>query len=164
MCDGRAVSRSTYSALYGVIGTTYGAGDGSTTFNVPDARGRVLAAADNMGTGSAGRLFNWSLGVAGGESTHALSGAENGTHNHGDYGHSHADAGHNHGVSGNSATAGGSGAALGVGWSFGPISATGVGNANIQTSYANISYSGSGSPHNNVQPTMTAYVFIYAGV
>lgn len=38
ICDGRAVSRSTYSALYGVIGTTYGAGDGSTTFNLPDFR------------------------------------------------------------------------------------------------------------------------------
>jgi microcystin-dependent protein len=41
-CDGSAVSRSTYSDLYGVIGTTYGAGDGSTTFNLPDLRGRVV--------------------------------------------------------------------------------------------------------------------------
>src|SRR5215469_16888224 len=36
MCDGSAVSRTTYSALYAVIGTAYGAGDGSTTFNLPD--------------------------------------------------------------------------------------------------------------------------------
>lgn len=41
-CDGAAVSRETYSALYAVIGTTYGAGDGSTTFNVPDYRETVL--------------------------------------------------------------------------------------------------------------------------
>lgn len=41
ICDGTAVSRSTYTALFGLIGTTYGSGDGSTTFNVPDLRGRV---------------------------------------------------------------------------------------------------------------------------
>lgn len=41
LCDGTAVSRTTYAALFGVIGTSYGAGDGSTTFNLPDARGRV---------------------------------------------------------------------------------------------------------------------------
>jgi microcystin-dependent protein len=42
-CDGTAVSRTTYATLYGVIGTLYGSGDGSTTFNVPDTRGRVFA-------------------------------------------------------------------------------------------------------------------------
>jgi|SRR5215471_6059715 len=42
LCDGTAVSRSTYSALFGVIGTVFGAGDGSTTFNLPDCRGRML--------------------------------------------------------------------------------------------------------------------------
>ena len=41
VCDGQAVSRSTYSDLFSVIGTEYGTGDGSTTFNVPDLRGRV---------------------------------------------------------------------------------------------------------------------------
>ena len=35
-CDGRAVSRTTYATLFAAIGTTYGAGDGSTTFNLPD--------------------------------------------------------------------------------------------------------------------------------
>lgn len=39
-CDGAAISRSTYAALFTAIGTAYGAGDGSTTFNVPDLRGR----------------------------------------------------------------------------------------------------------------------------
>lgn len=42
LCDGAAVSRSTYSLLYAVIGTTFGVGDGSTTFNVPDLRGSVV--------------------------------------------------------------------------------------------------------------------------
>lgn len=41
LCDGSAVSRTTYAALFALIGTTYGVGDGSTTFNLPDLRGRV---------------------------------------------------------------------------------------------------------------------------
>ena len=41
LCDGRAVSRTTYKELFAVIGTTYGSGDGKTTFNLPDKRGRV---------------------------------------------------------------------------------------------------------------------------
>jgi microcystin-dependent protein len=43
ICDGAAISRATYSTLFGVIQTVYGAGDGSTTFNLPDLRGRVVA-------------------------------------------------------------------------------------------------------------------------
>lgn len=46
MCDGSAVSRTTYSALYAVIGNAFGSGDGSTTFNVPDFRGRFLRGVD----------------------------------------------------------------------------------------------------------------------
>jgi microcystin-dependent protein len=42
LSDGSAVSRTTYATLFAVVGTTYGAGDGSTTFNLPDLRGRVL--------------------------------------------------------------------------------------------------------------------------
>jgi microcystin-dependent protein len=42
LCDGSAVSRTTYAALFGILGTTWGTGDGSTTFNLPDCRGRVL--------------------------------------------------------------------------------------------------------------------------
>lgn len=41
-CDGAAVSRTTYKSLFDVIGTTYGAGDGSTTFNVPNTRDRFI--------------------------------------------------------------------------------------------------------------------------
>lgn len=56
LCNGQAVSRATYAALFAVIGTSYGAGDGSTTFNVPDVRGRVIAGSDSMGTSAASRL------------------------------------------------------------------------------------------------------------
>lgn len=45
LCDGSAVSRSTYSALFAIIGTSYGAGNGSTTFNLPDTRGRTMIGA-----------------------------------------------------------------------------------------------------------------------
>jgi len=49
---GQAISRSTYSTLFSLISTTFGVGDGSTTFNLPDLRGRVTASPDNMGGGS----------------------------------------------------------------------------------------------------------------
>lgn len=55
MCDGSAVSRTEYAALFAVIGTTYGVGDGSTTFNLPDMRGEFLRGLDNMGTAAGAR-------------------------------------------------------------------------------------------------------------
>lgn len=42
LCDGSAVSRTTYAALFAIFSTTFGSGDGSTTFNLPDTRGRVI--------------------------------------------------------------------------------------------------------------------------
>jgi len=56
LCHGQAVSRSAYPGLFDVIGTTFGAGDGSTTFNTPDLRGRAVAGKDNMGGTAANRL------------------------------------------------------------------------------------------------------------
>jgi microcystin-dependent protein len=79
LCDGSAVSRTTYAALFAVIGTTFGAGDGSTTFNLPDLRGRAIVALDNLGGTSANRITGaWadSLGGAGGAETHTLVNAE----------------------------------------------------------------------------------------
>jgi len=74
MCDGSAVSRTTYSSLFSVIGTTYGNGDGSTTFNLPDLRGRVPVG-KNAGTFS-------SLGSTGGEETHTMTVNEMPAHKH----------------------------------------------------------------------------------
>lgn len=51
-CDGQAVSRTTYSALFSVIGTTYGSGNGSTTFNLPDLKGRTIVGVDPSDTSS----------------------------------------------------------------------------------------------------------------
>ena len=57
MSDGSAVSRTVYASLFAAVGSSYGAGDGSTTFNLPDFRGRFARYNDNMGTpaGAAGR-------------------------------------------------------------------------------------------------------------
>jgi len=76
MCDGQAVSRSTYSDLFAVIGTTYGAGNGSSTFNVPNMRGRVPVGAD-----PAQWEFN-PLGREDGFKTHTLKVEELPAHQH----------------------------------------------------------------------------------
>lgn len=68
MCDGSAVSRTTYAPLFAIIGTTYGAGNGSTTFNLPDLRQRFPLGKAASGTGS-------TLGGTGGaiDHTHTIS-------------------------------------------------------------------------------------------
>lgn len=80
LCEGQAVSRTTYAALFAAIGTKYGTGNGTTTFNLPDLRGRVPVGVD----GAAGRLTaNDTIGAAAGEEKHVLSIAEIAVHNHG---------------------------------------------------------------------------------
>jgi microcystin-dependent protein len=91
LCDGSAVSRTTYAALFTAISTTYGAGDGSTTFNLPDTRGRTVVGA-GQGTGLSNRL----VGAVGGEETHQLTIAELASHTHTQNAHTHTDTGHNH--------------------------------------------------------------------
>lgn len=95
LCDGGAVSRSTYSDLFTAIGTTYGIGDGSTTFNVPDLKGRVP-----VGYNSADTSFDI-LGETGGEKTHQLATTEMPTHTHIQDSHNHTQNAHNHGNTGN---------------------------------------------------------------
>lgn len=62
LCFGQAVSRTTNLALFTAIGTTYGSGDGSTTFNLPDARDYALVGKGNMGGSDAGRLTTAQFG------------------------------------------------------------------------------------------------------
>jgi microcystin-dependent protein len=78
LCGGQAVSRATFAALFLVIGTTYGSGDGATTFNVPDLRGRVVAGKDDMVQGSANRLTNQAGGLDG-DILAAVGGSEGAT-------------------------------------------------------------------------------------
>jgi microcystin-dependent protein len=56
-CNGAAISRTTYISLFAAIGTTYGVGDGSTTFNVPDLRGEFIRGWDNGRGVDPGRSF-----------------------------------------------------------------------------------------------------------
>lgn len=82
-CDGRALSRTTYAVLFAAIGTRYGAGDGATTFNLPDARERALIGAGvGLEASRLGEAAPVAPGWAGGEGRHALSLAELPAHAH----------------------------------------------------------------------------------
>lgn len=82
LCYGQAVSRTQKPTdrLFGKIGVTYGTGDGSTTFNLPDLRGRVIAGTDSMGNVSANRITTFDgdvIGNTGGaESVSVTSGSD----------------------------------------------------------------------------------------
>ena len=76
LCDGSAVSRTDYAILFSVIGTTYGVGDGSTTFNLPNLKGKVAVGKDTTQT-----EFDV-LGETGGEKAHTLTIDEIPSHNH----------------------------------------------------------------------------------
>lgn len=96
-CNGQEVSRSTYSTLFTLIGTTYGVGNGSTTFNLPDIAGRVIAGYDAANatsrlTGSpTGGVSASTIGNTGGAQGHVITSAQMATHTHviSDSGHTH---------------------------------------------------------------------------
>lgn len=81
ICDGSEISRTTYSSLFAAIGTIYGAGDNSTTFNIPNISGRVAIGSSVRNT----------IGTTGGEETHTLLTNEMPTHSHTipSHGHTH---------------------------------------------------------------------------
>ena len=129
LCYGQAISRTQYAGLFAVTSTTYGSGDGYTTFNLPDLRGRAIAGIDNMGGTDAGRLSTANTaGTTTGTETITLTSAESGvpahshvntlTNNAVTSGAMSANSTHDHGgVTGNSAFfsatgAGGSGLQL----------------------------------------------------
>ena len=99
LCDGAAVSRTTYAALFAAIGTTWGSGDWSTTFNVPDLQGRAA-----IGVGSGSGLTTRALADKVGAETHQLTEAELAAHQHaagGDHDHGGStdnEGAHTHGV------------------------------------------------------------------
>lgn len=106
ICDGSEVSRTTYAKLFIAIGATYGVGNGSTTFNVPDLRGRFPAGKDDMGGSAANRITNGvagfvgtTLGASGGAQavtpTGSIGGSQSIAHVHTGLSHTHAYA-HNH--------------------------------------------------------------------
>ena len=108
LCYGQAISRTVYSDLFIALSTTYGVGDGSTTFALPDLRGRAIAGMDNMGGTAIGRLTSTvltasnTLGATGGTETHTLTTAQLASHNHTQDSHNHTQNAHGHVVSANS--------------------------------------------------------------
>lgn len=141
LCFGQAVSRTTYAALFDAIGTTFGAGDGSTTFNVPDLRGRVSAGKDNMGGTAASRLTNsgtgnpgidgTTLGAAGGVDRHTLTSNQMPAHSHTTYAQS------NGGITNTGATT--------------YVTSSGNSNTTLSTVTQN---TGASEAHPNTQPTI----------
>ena len=84
-CNGQAVSRSTYSALFAIVSTTYGTGDGASTFNVPDLQNNVAVGKSNnkalASTGGADTVQSTG-NVAGSTANHTLTEAELASHSH----------------------------------------------------------------------------------
>jgi microcystin-dependent protein len=143
LCEGGAISRTTFAALFTLIGTTYGVGDGTTTFNVPDMRGRVPAGFDTTQT-----EFN-ARGKIGGEKTHLLTSAEMPSHTHVQPAHSHNFANGGHGALTDGGAAGGAGYGVLNGAFYGfntaqPAAATATNNN-----------TGGGGAHNVLQPYLT---------
>ena len=161
LCDGTAISRSTYSALFTAIGDSYGVGNGSSTFNLPDYRGRVM-----VGLSSTDADFD-TLGEKYGSKTHTLTSAQMPVHTHIQNAHTHIQNGHNHSAS---YTTDGENDPLGGNHNFCTDyrSNTGAGNkmtignttpTNQNTTPTNQN-AGSGSAHNNVQPSLVSNFII----
>ena len=136
--DGSAVSRTTCAKLFAAVGTTWGAGDGSTTFNLPDFRGRVAAGQDNMGGVAANRITVGNSGITGTTIGAAGGDERRPTHNHGvtDPGHVHTGT-----VVSSVAT-----------WVGTAAAAFGIGNTPSATTGITINNDGLGTAQ-NVQPT-----------
>jgi microcystin-dependent protein len=127
VCDGTAVSRTIYAALYAIIGTTWGAGDGVSTFNVPNLQNRFLVGAGNFGFATLGGATNFTLSIAQLPShTHTIT----------DPGHTHTDF-----AASSTNTAGAAAGAVTTG-----------GMTGSNTTGITINNTGSGSPVNFVPP------------
>jgi len=143
-CDGRSLSRTTYAALFAIIGTSFGSVDGSS-FNIPDCRGRVLGT-----VGGGAGLTNRSLGDSVGAETHTLTTGEMPSHSH---------------------TSNAVGGTLGLVKADGSNTANSVDSSPAEPNlYAapvalSINNAGGGGAHNNMQPTIfIGNVFIYSGL
>lgn len=103
---GQRVSRTDFPLTFAALGTTWGSGDGTTNFNLPDMRGRGAAGVDNMGGAPANRLTSFSIGTA------AVVGVGAGDQASQNHQHSITDAGHSHHINDAASQAGGGAAIL----------------------------------------------------
>lgn len=77
IADGRVLNRSTYALLFSAISTSFGVGDGTTTFNIPDCRGKV-----SIGAGQGSGLTSRVVATTGGEDNHVVTASETPAHSH----------------------------------------------------------------------------------
>lgn len=158
---GQCVSRTQYASLFGIYGTGWGACDGSTTFGIPDLRGRVTAGADDMGGTAAGRLTTLtiaspSLGGTGGSQTFTIGTNQLPGHTHNYSGTTTFNGDHNHNYSYISISpTGGSFGASGVSYTSPSNTGTTTNSGTHQHSYSGTTDNGSGGGQavNNLQPT-----------
>lgn len=165
LCYGQAISRTTYASLFAVIGTTYGSGDGTTTFNLPDCRGRVGVGKDDMGGSAANRITSGVSGING-----ATLGAAGGSQNP-DAGTLSAnsvsvvtDPGHTHTLPAvqPTSTPGVGIAGVGTGYSF-PTGNTGSSTTGITVATTTTVTSTATGTAGNVQPSIIFNKIIYGG-
>jgi microcystin-dependent protein len=155
---GQEIDRTTYATLFAIVGTTYGPGNGSTTFNLPDKTGRVSAMKESSANRLTSSYFGTSgatMGATGGSESHTLITAQLASHSHAntltDPGHSHLS----------NFVLGGSTGGSGTGTAVNSSSATAgyVASSTTGITVTNAS-AGSGNAHNNVQPTIVCNYII----
>lgn len=166
--DGRNVSRTTYSALFAIFQGLYGIGDGTTTFGIPDLRGRAIVGRDNIGGTDAGRLAGAAIiygdrlttSSALGLGTNTLAIAHLPPHNH-PGGTTDVQGLHSHQYSQNPTISNFGG---GPSFSGGPQQGDGVtAPAGAHGHNVFLPSQGSSTPLNNVQPSLICNWAIYAG-
>jgi microcystin-dependent protein len=161
LCDGRAVSRTEYSELFGIIATMYGIGDGTSTFNLPDLRGRIAVGKDNMGGVSANVITDSladTLGGKFGNESVILTSAQMPSHTH--TGTTSTAGNHQHNIPAYGMPNAGNGFHNAVvGSSTGTFTTPETGN---HSHTLTLDATGGGSAHPNVQPSFTTNYIIKA--
>ena len=153
IADGRAISRTTYAAHFARFGTTYGVGDGSTTYNLPDFRGRVPLGGNSASLPNAknAAYSTRSLAATPGEETHVLTTSELPVHTHTltDPGHAHAS------NSGAFVTSTAGADAAGAGTTF-----RSENNTASNTTGITIANTGSDGAHENMPPALVCNIIV----
>lgn len=169
LCDGTAVSRTTYASLFTAIGTNFGVGNGSTTFNLPDLRGR-----SPIGAGTGSGLTARTLGTNYGAETHTLSTSELPSHTHsntvsgGSTGAMSANASHSHSATksywhnSGSAPYTFAGGASAIGLDTPTTDSKNLDHTHTFTPSISNASAGSGGAHANLHPVLTINYIIKA--